>query len=93
MIPWQPFAMILVFNPRPKRPNSPSAATTSLAAVRYPTLRSWTWRYVLTTRKEFETVSEIRVAQNPMNACRHSSSPLESCFGSASWSKLYVANH
>ena len=68
--PCAPLAMILVFNPLPNRPRIPSVATTARAASKYPIRVSFTCLYVLTTRNEFETVSEIIDATKPMNACR-----------------------
>jgi hypothetical protein len=67
--PCAPFAMILVFKPLPNRPRIPSVATTVRAASKYPIRVSFTCLYVLTTRKEFETVSETIDATKPMNAC------------------------
>lgn len=61
--------MILVFNPLPNRPRIPSVATTTRAASKYPIRVSFTCLYVLTTRNEFETVSETTDATKPMNAC------------------------
>jgi len=66
--PCNPFANILVLRPLPNSPNIPSAATTSLAASKYLIRVSFTWRYVLTTRRELETVSDITDAQNPIKA-------------------------
>ncbi len=70
--PCNPFANILVFSPLPKRPLIPSTAMTSRAALVYDTRVRLTWRYVFTTRRELETVSEITEAQKPMKACRKS---------------------
>jgi hypothetical protein len=67
--PCAPLAMILVFNPLPNRPRIPSVATTTRAASKYPIRVSFTCLYVLTTRNEFETVSETTDATKPMNAC------------------------
>ncbi len=68
--PCAPFAMILVFKPLPNRPRIPSVATTARAASMYPIRDSFTCLYVLTTRNEFEIVSETIDATKPMNACR-----------------------
>lgn len=70
--PCNPFAQIRVFNPRPKRPLTPSTATTACAASTYPIRVSLTCRYVLRTRRELDTVSEITEATNPMKARRMS---------------------
>ena len=67
--PCAPFAMILVFNPLPNRPRIPSVTMTARAASKYPIRVSFTCLYVLTTRNEFETVSEMMDATKPMNAC------------------------
>lgn len=70
--PCNPFANIFVFNPLPSSPLTPSVAITALAASVYPILVSFTCRYVLTTRSELDTVSEIADATKPMNAYRQS---------------------
>lgn len=59
--------------------------------VQYETLVSFTWRYVLITLSEFETVSDTTEAQNPMRA-RRASQTTSGCFGGsamASERKLY----
>lgn len=60
----------------------------------YETLVSFTWRYVLTTLREFETESDITDAQNPMKA-RRASHTMRGCFGGSartSERKLYYQN-
>jgi len=63
------FPIILAFNPRPSSPRTPSVATTARAASRYPIRVSSTCLYVLTTRGELETTSEMTDATKPINAC------------------------
>ena len=81
--PCSPFAKMRVFSPLPSKPLSPSCAMTASAAAMYPMRVSCTWRYVLTTRSEFETESEMTDAQNPMNACRSSFSTMVCGWGRA----------
>lgn len=92
MRPCNPFAKILVFNPRPNRPFRPSVAITASAAAKYPMRVSFTWRYVFTTRNEFEIVSETTDAQKPMKAWRRSFVPRFVGGGRTSSRKLYVPN-
>lgn len=52
---------------------------------------SFTWRYVLTTRNEFETESDTTDAQKPIRA-RRASHTIKGCFGGSamcSERKLY----
>jgi hypothetical protein len=94
-IPCNPFANILVFKPRPKSPSLPSCRMTCFAASVYEILVSFTCRYVFTTLKEFEMVSDATDAQNPINAARSNHQPICCLDGSVMVSerKLYTANH
>ena len=83
--PCNPFAKILVFNPRPNNPLNPSLSIIASAASTYPTLLSFTCLYVFTTLSEFETVSETTEAENPMNAWRRSFWPRLCAGGRVSW--------
>ena len=61
--------------------------------LQYPTSRSCTCRYVLTTLRELEIVSLATDAANPMNACLASEDSWEWAAGRCSERKLYVPNH
>jgi hypothetical protein len=60
----------------------------------YEILVSFTWRYVLTTRKELDTVSDITEATKPIKASRPSHSSRFAFDGSSKTSlkKLYCCN-
>ena len=91
--PCNPLARILVFSPLPNSPFSPSIAMTARAAAVYPMRVSLTWRNVLTTRREFEIVSETTEATNPMRARRPSVWRVVCGGGRRPSRKLYVPNH
>lgn len=65
-----PFAMILVFRPRPKRPASPSFSVTSLIACVYEIGSLFVCFVVLMTRRLLLQVSEMTEDVKPMTAFR-----------------------
>ena len=91
--PCKPLAMMRVLSPRPNSPRRPSAAMTASAAAKYPMRVAFTWRYVFTTRREFDVVSETTEATKPMKACRRSFSRSVVGCGRLALRKLYVPNH
>ena len=87
-----PFAMILVFNPRPNKPMIPSEAITDFAAPKYEIGLSYVCRTVFTTRILLVMVSETADAANPMPACLSSFCALVCPSGTLVCKKLYVPN-
>ena len=71
-IPWTPFAITRVPSPRKNKPCTPSFSITSFTACPYVTGVSEDCLVTLTTRIEFEQVSETNEEQNPINALRPS---------------------
>ena len=84
-----------VARPRPRRPATPSAATTWRTAAAQLVAESDVWRIVLTTRTEFETTSETHADAKPRQAerRRRGSSTPPAGVGSASFSALNVSHH
>ena len=69
-IPWKPLEMIFVTSPRKNRPDTPSLAITIETASPYPIGVVLDWTVVLSTRTEFEIVSETALLQKPTTALR-----------------------
>ena len=62
------------------------------ATERYPTVTADVCFAVVITRIEFETQSETKEAQNPINALRVNLAPPVYVSGTTAFSELYVTN-